>query len=200
MKETEAGAGFDLYTMRRFFDAEACAGLLEELGRAAVGAATVYGRGEAGAVDERVRKAARLAPSEETVGRVRRRLSECREEVGRHFGVRLGACEEPQFLRYRAGDFFVAHQDGNTGMLRSEREQARKISVVIFLNRQSEAPSAGAYGGGALVFSDWRGGEGRKELPFRGEAGTLVAFRAETTHEVLPVTHGERFSVVSWYG
>jgi SM-20-related protein len=200
MEETERGAGFDLYTIRDFFDAEACAWLLEEMRRAAVGAATVYGRGEGGAVDERVRKVARLAPSVETVGRVRRRLSECREEVGRHFGMRLGACEEPQFLRYRVGDFFVAHQDGNTGMLRSEREQTRKISVVIFLNRQAEAPEAGAYGGGSLVFSDWRGGAGRRELPFSGEAGTLVAFRSETTHEVLPVTHGERFSVVSWYG
>ena len=29
--------------------------------------------------------------------------------------------------------------------------------------------------------------------------GTLVCFRAETTHEVLPVTHGERFTIVSWY-
>ena len=31
------------------------------------------------------------------------------------------------------------------------------------------------------------------------EPGTLVCFRAETTHEVLPVTHGERFTIVSWY-
>jgi predicted 2-oxoglutarate/Fe(II)-dependent dioxygenase YbiX len=29
--------------------------------------------------------------------------------------------------------------------------------------------------------------------------GSLVAFRSETTHEVIPVTHGERFTVVSWY-
>ena len=31
------------------------------------------------------------------------------------------------------------------------------------------------------------------------EPGTLVAFRSETTHEVTPVTHGERFSIASWY-
>jgi SM-20-related protein len=29
--------------------------------------------------------------------------------------------------------------------------------------------------------------------------GTLVAFPSETTHEVLPITDGERLSVVSWY-
>jgi SM-20-related protein len=200
MTKTDEGAGFDLYVSRDFFDAGACRELLGELRGASVGAAEVYGRGEAGDVDERVRRAARLAPSAETVGRVVRRLSERREEVGAHFGLSLGACEEPQFLRYRVGDFFVAHQDGNTGMLMSERERSRKISVVVFLNRQSEAPEADAYGGGTLVFSDWRGGAGRREFPFRGEAGTLVAFRAETTHEVLPVTHGERYSIVSWYG
>lgn len=198
MTATDEETGFDLYVVRNFLDAEACGELIGELRRAAVGAAEVYGRGESGAVDERVRKVARLAPSAETVGRVVRRLSERREEVGAHFGLRLGACEEPQFLRYRVGDFFVAHQDGNTGMLMSERERSRKISVVVFLNGQSEIPAAGAYGGGSLVFSDWR--KGRREFPFFGETGTLVAFRAETTHEVLPVTHGERYSIASWYG
>ena len=200
MTETDAGAGFDLYVLRNFLDAEACAELLGELRRASTAAAQVYGRGESGGVDERVRKVARLAPSAETVGRVVRRLAERREEVGAHFGLSLGACEEPQFLRYRVGDFFVAHQDGNTGMLMSERERSRKVSLVVFLNRQSETPEAGAYCGGSLVFSDWRGRKGRREFPFFGETGTLIAFRAETTHEVLPVTHGERYSVVSWYG
>ena len=30
-------------------------------------------------------------------------------------------------------------------------------------------------------------------------AGSLAAFRSETTHEVLPVEHGERFTIVSWF-
>ena len=195
---TEADEGFDLYVVRDFFDAGECAELLAELRRAEAGAATVYGRGASGDVDERVRRAERLAPPAEVVGRVVRRLSERRGDVEKHFGLGPGACEEPQFLRYRVGDFFVAHQDGNTGMLMSERERARKISVVVFLNRQAETPAAGAYCGGSLVFSDWR--KGPRGFPFYGETGTLVAFRAETTHEVLPVTHGERYSIVSWYG
>ena len=91
--------------------------------------------------------------------------------------------------------YFVAHQDGNTGMLRSEREE-RKVSAVIFLNIQSETPEPNAYGGGSLLFHP----RGASE-PFRqtAEGGTLVAFRAETTHEVEPVTHGERFTIASWY-
>jgi SM-20-related protein len=191
---------FDLYTVREFFDAETCRGIIDEMRRSPVRPAVVYGQGGSGSVDERVRKVARLAPAPETVELVTRRLLECRGEVGEHFGISLGGCEEPQFLRYLVGDFFVAHQDGNTGLLLSERERRRKVSVVVFLNRQSEAPEAEAYCGGSLVFSDWRGGRGRSEFRFHGEAGTLVAFRAETTHEVIPVTHGERHSIVSWYG
>lgn len=197
MTQPETLSPFDLYTVRRFFDADACGQLIEEMRGAHVSPATVYGRGEGGAVDERMRKVARLTLSTQTVERVRRRLLEYGREVGEHFGVSLNACEEPQFLRYRVGDFFVAHQDGNTGLLLSAREQSRKVSVVIVLNPQTDAPETDAYGGGSLVFSDWRAG---KELRLSGEAGTLVAFRSETTHEVLTVTHGERYSIVSWYG
>jgi SM-20-related protein len=190
---------FNLYLVSGFFDVRVCVEIVGELRRAPESAATVYGRGESGAVDERVRKVARLAPSRETVERVKQRLLECRGEVGAHFGMSLSVCEEPQFLRYRVGDFFVAHQDGNTGMLLSEREQSRKVSVVIFLNRQSETTEPDGYGGGSLVFSDWRPGR-RGEFRLSGEAGTLVAFPSETTHEVIPVTHGERYSIASWYG
>lgn len=200
MTKPDTEACFDLYTVRSFFDAETCCEFLAEMRRCPVSPATVYGRGESGSVDERMRKAARLVPSTETVERVRRRLLERREEVGEHFGVSLSGFEDPQFLRYRVGDFFVAHQDGNTGLLRLDREQSRRVSVVIFLNRQSETPETDAYCGGSLVFSDWRASRGCDEFRMSGEAGTMVAFRSETTHEVLPVTHGERYSIVSWYG
>jgi len=122
-----------------------------------------------------------------------RRLWECKEAVEKHFAVTLNECEEPQFLRYREGDFFVAHQDGNTGLLRLDTER-RLISTVIFLSRESQTPEPDSYCGGSLVFSDLR-----NSFHMRAEPGTLVAFRSETTHEVTPVTHGERYSIASWY-
>jgi predicted 2-oxoglutarate/Fe(II)-dependent dioxygenase YbiX len=36
-------------------------------------------------------------------------------------------------------------------------------------------------------------------VPLAPAPGTLVAFPSETTHEVTPITHGERLSIVSWY-
>ena len=200
MTASDSAAIFDLYLIKNFFDARTCAEIVAELVSAEGGAATVYGRGEAGSVDERVRKAARVTPSPDTVELVKRRLLEAMEEVGAHFGISLSGCEEPQFLRYHVGDFFVAHQGGNTGLLVSERERWRKVSVIILLNRQSEEPGADSYAGGSLLFSEWRPGRTRGQYAPPGEAGTLVAFPSETTHEVTPVTRGERYSIASWYG
>jgi SM-20-related protein len=189
---------FDLFIERGFLDAATCESLLAEMRAARAAPATVYGRadsGAAGAVDERVRRTTRVFPSQETDGLVRRLLLGRLGAVVEHFGVRLGELEEAQFLRYEVGGHFVAHQDGNTGLLRSERE-SRKVSVVVFLNTQADSPAGGTYCGGSLVFHPRGAGE---RLSLHGEAGTLVAFRAETTHEVTPVTDGERFTIACWY-
>lgn len=183
----------DLFVVRQFIEPDACAAILAELNAIEGSAATIYGRNTTGLVDERARKTIRLDPVDETVKLVLARLWVCKDAVEKHFAVTLKTCEEPQFLRYREGDFFVAHQDGNTGLLNLDAEQ-RLISTVIFLSRESEQPEDDAHCGGSLVFSDLNG-----KFHFPGEPGTLVAFRSETTHEVTPVTHGERYSIASWY-
>jgi SM-20-related protein len=187
--------GFDLLWERGFLDAPTCARVLAAARAAAGAPATVYGRGEGGRVDERVRRTTRVSAPADVDELVRGLLRARMREVGERFGVSLGELEEPQFLRYGVGGHFVAHQDGNTGMLRSERE-SRRVSAVVFLNAQSESPAPGAYCGGSLVFHPRGAGE---PLRLAGEAGALVAFRAETTHEVTPVTCGERFTVACWY-
>lgn len=193
-------ATFNLHLVRGFLDERRCSEMITELSHASEDLATVYGLGASGSVDQRVRKASRLIPSAETVELVRRRLSMIQAEVGAHFGINLTGCEDPQFLRYRPGDFFVAHQDGNTGLLRSDREQLRKISIVIFLNQQTESAEVGSYGGGSLVFTEWRPDRLRGQYALEGEAGMLVAFPSETTHEVVPITRGDRYSIASWFG
>lgn len=187
---------FDLHLARSFFDVETCRELIGELRRSSSSPALTYAKDNLGSVDERVRKVARLMPSPEIVEYVVRRLTAYRERIEEYFKVSLSSCEDPQFLRYRVGDFFVAHQDGNTGLIRLDTDGSRRISVSIFLNHQSERPEPNAYCGGSLVFSDWRSGA---ECRLACEAGTLVAFRSELTHEVIPVTDGERYSIVSWY-
>ena len=195
MSRRDATAGLDLFVERGFLDPTTLAEVFAVVRASRGRPATVYGRGDSGAVDERVRRTTRVSPPVEMEELVKRLLLGRMRAVEGHFGLTLGELEEPQFLRYEAGDYFVAHQDGNTGMLRSERE-SRRVSAVIFLNNQTERAEAGAYRGGSLVFHP-RGASA--PLKLSGEAGALVAFRAETTHEVEPVTRGERFTVASWY-
>lgn len=183
----------NLFVVPQFFEPRLCAAIVAELKAAAGSAATVYGIASSGTVDEMVRRTVRVKPAPETVELVIQKLLACKEAVEQHFDVKLNECEEPQFLRYRVGDFFVAHQDGNTGLLQLDSEQ-RRISTVIFLSRESQSPEPAVYCGGSLVFSDVR-----RRVPMPSEPGMLVAFRSETTHEVMPVTHGERYSIASWY-
>jgi SM-20-related protein len=190
-----SAAGLDLLVERGFLDTSTLAHVVAAVRASAGQPATVYGRSDAGDVDVRMRRTTRISPPPEVDELVRRLLLSRMSAAEEHFGASLRELEEPQFLRYEAGDFFVAHQDGNTGLLRSERED-RKVSAVIFLNGQSETPGPSTYGGGSLLFHP-RGASEPVRPP--ADAGTLVAFRAETTHEVEPVTHGERFTIAAWY-
>ncbi len=184
----------DLFAVKEFLEPSLREAIVAEMKTAPGSAATVYGSTISGTVDESARRTFRVKPSNETVALVTQKLQGLKDAIERRFAVVLQECEEPQFLRYREGDFFVAHQDGNTGMLRLDTEQ-RLISTVIFLNRESESPETGAYCGGSLVFSDFF----RARFRVSSEPGELLAFRSETTHEVTPVTHGERYSIACWY-
>ena len=188
----------DLFSIKQFVEPAVCEQIVAEMRIATSSAATVYGVVPSGTIDVNVRRTLRVRPANEIVKLVTDRLLACQSEIESHFDVRLTECEEPQFLRYREGDFFVAHQDGNTGLLRLDSEK-RLISTVIFLTRESDQAGQNSHSGGSLVFTDHHAPDGRDKFHFTAEPGTLVAFRSETTHEVTPVTRGERFSVASWY-
>ncbi|HKR01707.1 MAG TPA: 2OG-Fe(II) oxygenase [Pyrinomonadaceae bacterium] len=198
---SDLAARFGLFLEREFFDAATCEKIIDEMRSAWGGPATVYRPSATNPVDESLRKTTRQMLSSETTEFVRQRLLARLEAVERHFQVKLSDCEEPQFLFYKEGDFFVAHQDGNSEQLEFDHLRVRRISVVIFLGQQSEEPAPGTYCGGPLLFFNQGADTDLKELglPLAGERGLLVAFRAETMHEVPPVTHGERYSIVCWY-
>jgi len=187
----------DLLEIDGFLDAAAVAELVAELNEATGAAATVLGREAGGMVHSSVRKTTRVAVPEETRARVKARLMERKEEIGAHFGIALAECEEPQFLRYDEGDFFVPHQDGNTPMVWDD-SRFRRVSCVLFLSEKSDAPAEGAYGGGDLVFHAPYTDPG-PPVAAGARPGSLVAFRAETTHEVTPVTHGVRYTIATWF-
>jgi len=166
---------------------ERCAAILEELRDASGDAATVYGRGPRDAVHLLTRKATRVIPSHATRAEIEAALMAAKEQLSDHFGVALTTVEEPQFLRYQTGDYFVAHQDGNTPLLFDDTRH-RRVSAIVFLSRPDD------YSGGALVFH-----ERTRRTAATCEQGTLLAFRSELTHEVMPLTAGERYTIATWY-
>jgi SM-20-related protein len=187
----------DLFSIDDFFDPEMVAELTAEMRVDRGEAATVYGKEAGGAVEVSVRKVTRVVVSTETQQRVMNSLTARLSEIGAHFGEALNECEAPQFLRYQPGDYFIPHQDGNTPLIRDDSRR-RKISLVIFLSPQSDELGAHGYAGGSLTLhGSYPNYDTRFIVP--NNPGTLVAFRAETTHEVTPVTHGERLTIVSWY-
>jgi SM-20-related protein len=166
----------------------AVAGMRDEMRAASGDRATVSGEAP-GRTTSIARRAAAVEVSEATRAAVVELLDRLRPRIAEHFGRSLETCEAPQFLRYLDGDYFVAHQDGNTPMLRDDT-RFRLVSVVLFLSE--------GYSGGELVLHDGFG-PSDGSVALTPPPGTLVAYPSETTHEVLPVAAGERLTIVSWY-
>jgi SM-20-related protein len=186
MPESDGSAHFNLFLLRHFLDPDSCARLKAELAFAPTTQAPVYIEGTEGTIHETIRKTTSLHPANETLRQIHERLVRQKSALENHFGTRLTDCEQPQFLRYETGDFFVRHQDGNSHQLDFDHLRVRRISIVVFLND--------SFSGGSLSFHD-----PATTFALMGETGLLVAFRADTFHEVLPVTSGERFTIISWF-
>jgi SM-20-related protein len=194
MAASEPAAQFNLFLLRNFLDADDCAKLKAQLVVSPTTQAPVYIEGAEGTIHESIRKTTSLHPSPGTVEVVHERLFAQKSALESHFDLSLTDCEPPQFLRYEQGDFFVRHQDGNTQQLDFDHLRVRRISIVVFLNDFAADAQPNCYSGGLLNFYDEQSTYG---LP--GETGLLVAFTADTLHEVSPVTSGERFTIISWF-
>jgi SM-20-related protein len=56
------------------------------------------------------------------------------------------------------------------------------------------------YGGGALTFYELFDDPVGRLIGFPLEANEgLLAFRAEVLHSVAPVTHGDRYTIATWF-
>lgn len=200
MTTTDPAAAFGLFLRPQFIDPETCARIIAEIRSAPTTPAPVYIEGSPGNIHEDVRKATSLHPADETIAWVHQRLFQQIPALSEHFKLELTDCERPQFLVYRAGDFFVRHQDGNSDQLEFDHLRVRRISIVVFLNNNSAGLEPGTFSGGALLFC--REGNGKVEplrVPLWGETGLLVAFASETLHEVTPVNSGERFTIINFF-
>jgi len=82
-------------------------------------------------------------------------------------------------LRYKTGQFYVEHTD-------SIKEQPRILSCSIVLNDD--------YEGGEFAFFG-------QELKYKVPKGSAILFPSNFMypHEIMPVTSGTRYSIVTWF-
>lgn len=185
---------FGIFVLEHFLDEESCAALRNTPSAAAMDQAAIYTKG-AVRVDETVRRTKSAKISEPEASRLKARLLDLKPTLEAHFKVTLKDCNEPHLLIYREGDFFNPHRDNG----RDPKE--RRVSVVIFLNRESKEIAPGCYGGGSLTFYELMDDPRCKDIgfPVVGKEGLLVAFAADRVHGVLPVTYGERLTLITWF-
>jgi SM-20-related protein len=188
-----------LYVADDFFDLALCERLRSEIAAANGCKGTVIRDGEEGVLDESSRRVSCANVSKTTSSLVGERLLAIQPKLEEHFQVSLAGFEPPDFLSYEEGAFYRPHRDASPGS--PEYIQRRRVSVVTFLNKPSNKPAPGCYGGGALRFYGLMDGPEWEKCAFSldAEPGLLIAFRSNVRHEVQPVTFGRRLSVVTWF-
>ena len=103
-----------------------------------------------------------------------------------HFGFEGMRLTEPgQFTHYLTGGFYEWHMDNDvTG---KHQPPVRKISMTLLLSDPS------TFEGGELEFMS-------KGKTAKLKQGQAIFFASWLQHRVKPVTKGERYSLVMWFG
>jgi predicted 2-oxoglutarate/Fe(II)-dependent dioxygenase YbiX len=147
-------------------------------------------------VAEHERRASHIEVSEHVLGLVEACLDSQRDAIGTFFGRTLRSREGAGLLRYEAGGFYGPHVD-RAEVVSWPQAAERAVALVLFLESSRDVDADGGFSGGVLrVYSD---GDGATPVDIVPTRGTLVAFLADTPHEVTPVLDGTRDIVVDWF-
>ena len=192
---------FGLLGVEGFLSPEECRTLRSEIDAGVVAPATVAEKTAGSEVNQAHRKTGTANVSSAVAAQMVERLLGLRDRVESTFGVEVEGVQEPQFLVYGPGDFFRAHQDNKREASATEFARQRLVSAVVFLNGESAAEDPEGYGGGSLTLYGLMddGNQGAIGLPVTPEPGSLIAFPSDMLHEVTPITHGARYTVVGWF-
>jgi len=201
MPNADFFSALGFFTRRGFLDSATCARLRAEARQAPASTATVRTNDPASDINRSIRSTewAKVAP--DAVALVEGRLAPLVPEVSRHYGIPLTGIQEPQFLVYHPGDFYVRHRDRAEGDDTPAFLRTRRVAAVIFLNGDGDPSTSAAYRGGALtLYGLFEQSEAATlGFPLEAEEGLLVTFPADVMHEVRPVEAGERYTVVTWF-
>ncbi|HSO96976.1 MAG TPA: 2OG-Fe(II) oxygenase [Acidimicrobiia bacterium] len=203
-------AAVDVFVLPDFLTDLECLGLRTEMdmARQVTGAVRTPDEPEADSIDPSGRSARDCDVSDETVRAIGRRIAHLAPRLAAHFGQDLAEFETPHFVVYGPGDFYRSHRDLYRDVVVPDPIARRRVSVVIFLNdtldfqRAAALPAAEPaprYGGGILRLASHDASElaAERAWPVPARQGLLVAFLADTWHEVTPITDGRRYTIVT---
>ncbi len=193
-------ARMGFFIQKKFLDAETCNRLRMAASLGVGKRATVTTQGK-DVYDEKARMTFQVTLSEELERNIHGRILALQPGLESHFGLKLTDCIPPRFLSYGVGDFFQKHEDAADEEEFPEAIKTRKVSVVVFLNRPDEENRPDTFSGGELTFYNLLTDPRLKShgFPLQAEEGLLIAFSWRTTHEVRPVTRGNRYTLVTWF-
>jgi predicted 2-oxoglutarate/Fe(II)-dependent dioxygenase YbiX len=201
MPDSDFFSALGFFTRRGFLDVETCARLRAKVRAGPTRQATVLEDQRVYDVDRSARSSDWAEVSTDAVALVTDRLTSVMPKISDHYGLPLMGLQKPQFLVYRAGDFFRLHRDSGERGDVPDLVGARQIAAVVFLNSEGDPASSDSYQGGALTFYDLFDQPQGKGIgfPLEAEEGLLVTFPADVLHEVSRVEAGERYTVVTWF-
>ncbi len=142
--------------------------------------------------DQSIRKTQQAFVSRSSQAFISAKIMALRSSLNSFFGLSLFACQPPQFLLYRPGDFFKPHIDLIAKPQHTAQE--RLLSIIISLNAGTQS-----YQGGDLVFYQLNQAQEQHGYPIQQSAGQALAFLSDVTHEVQLLESGIRCSIVSWF-
>ena len=199
MSEADLLIRSGILSVKHFLTQEFCIQLISESKTTQSQPASIYKANTmTRMVDKTFCKSHTLAIEPESLSRLQTLLVSLKSQLEQHFKQSLSSLEGPSFLRYKKGDFFKWHVDNQ-----NPSSQDRTVTVVLFLNSSVSTKEPGHYGGGNLEFyvPNSQGEKIDKDycLVVIPEAGSFVAFRSNTYHQVQPVTWGKRYTITSWF-
>ena len=170
-------------------DPDLCDKILEEYAHSEYWEATLTGSGH----DPDARRCEQINISQEEIISenvdVRKQLDDKMFEVvqdliGRYqeehpeFELEIQEDSGYELLKYEVGDFYVQHTD-------SFKEQPRALTVIVSMNN--------AYEGGEVALFN-------REMVYKLDVGDVILFPSNFMypHEIMPVTEGTRFSMITW--
>ena len=189
------------FVLENFLSKEFCEQIQREIQEDKLVSAAIVDDKDLAYVNENYRKTKIAKISRETKVEIYNRMLSLKPNLEKHFEINLDKSEKPEVLVYRVGDFFKIHKDQDDQPDSQTITGNRKVSIVIFLNSQSDEPQENCYGGGSLNLYGLINQPGweDKGFPLGGKPGLLVAFRSNIIHEVTPVTFGKRLTIVNWF-